>query len=641
MAFPLTLPTIGDINWGGVVNANWTTLNDAFQTLATFTGDISQTGAKTFSTGTGAVSLNGATTVLTSGTALTTVVSDTATATQPDGIFLSHRSSNTPIAAFGICLRMAAESSTTNDRSQFLVQSEWVDATDASRTSRAGLYVFDTAAREAIRMQASGSAPMIGFLGAAAIVRPASTTDLRTALINLGLYTTGGASPLNLNGGALTAAAGSFSGNISQTGATTLSTGSGAVSLNGPITVNPGTATSAVTITQGTITSAAVIPINSTVTWNAAVAFTAWKLNVTNTSSSATSLLLDLQVGAVSKFQVDRAGNAAIAQTAITTGSPTALRVTGGAHTTLTASTEASDVNFSLARTVQWATGALATQRAVRIQAPTYGFVGASTITTASTLAIGGAPVAGTNATLTNSFALNVESGSSNFAGSIIGALGTVSLPQYTFTGDINTGLYSPGADQIALATNGVARLSLSTSVATFTIINVLPASTTSAASLRVPHGTAPTAPTDGDVWTTTTGLFLRLNGVTNQALLNQDNLASVASFGVSRANINQGRVALTDGASIATDAATGNVFSVTLAGNRTLANPTNLKDGATYIWIITQDGTGSRTLAYGANFKWPGGVVPTLSTAAGAVDVICAIWNGTVLMGNVSKQFS
>lgn len=45
----------------------------------------------------------------------------------------------------------------------------------------------------------------IGFFGAAAASKPTSTTDLRTALINLGLYTTGGASPLDLNGGTLTA----------------------------------------------------------------------------------------------------------------------------------------------------------------------------------------------------------------------------------------------------------------------------------------------------------------------------------------------------------------------------------------------------------------------------------------------------
>jgi hypothetical protein len=50
----------------------------------------------------------------------------------------------------------------------------------------------------------TGATQKIGFYGATAIVQPSSTTDLRTALINLGLYATGGASPLNLNGGALT-----------------------------------------------------------------------------------------------------------------------------------------------------------------------------------------------------------------------------------------------------------------------------------------------------------------------------------------------------------------------------------------------------------------------------------------------------
>lgn len=44
----------------------------------------------------------------------------------------------------------------------------------------------------------------IGFFNATPIVQPANTTDLRTALINLGLLATGGATPLDLNGGALT-----------------------------------------------------------------------------------------------------------------------------------------------------------------------------------------------------------------------------------------------------------------------------------------------------------------------------------------------------------------------------------------------------------------------------------------------------
>jgi hypothetical protein len=47
-------------------------------------------------------------------------------------------------------------------------------------------------------------------------------------------------------------------------------------------------------------------------------------------------------------------------------------------------------------------------------------FASSSTLTTASTVAISGAPVTGTNATLTNSYALNIESGGTRFGGSIV-----------------------------------------------------------------------------------------------------------------------------------------------------------------------------------------------------------------------------
>lgn len=95
--------------------------------------------------------------------------------------------------------------------------------------------------------------------------------------------------------------------------------------------------------------------------------------------------------------------------------------------------------------------------------------------------------------------------------------------------------------------------------------------------------------------------------------------------------------VALTDGANIATDASLSNVFTVTLGGNRTLDNPTNLVSGGRYVWIITQDGTGGRTLAYGANFSWPGGITPVQPTAAAAIARIDATYNGTVLVSTIS----
>ena len=79
----------------------------------------------------------------------------------------------------------------------------------------------------------------------------------------------------------------------------------------------------------------------------------------------------------------------------------------------------------------------------------------------------------------------------------------------------------------------------------------------------------------------------------------------------------------LTDGSTITPDFADSNNFSVTLGGNRTLANPTNITAGQSGSIFITQDGTGSRTLAYGSYFDFAGGTAPTLSTTASAVDRI------------------
>lgn len=85
--------------------------------------------------------------------------------------------------------------------------------------------------------------------------------------------------------------------------------------------------------------------------------------------------------------------------------------------------------------------------------------------------------------------------------------------------------------------------------------------------------------------------------------------------------------VPLTDAANIATDAALSNYFRVTLGGNRTLSNPTNPRDGQTIEWHIRQDGTGSRTLAYGSAFRWPDDAAPTLSTGVNRLDVIVATY--------------
>lgn len=98
----------------------------------------------------------------------------------------------------------------------------------------------------------------------------------------------------------------------------------------------------------------------------------------------------------------------------------------------------------------------------------------------------------------------------------------------------------------------------------------------------------------------------------------------------------------LTDGANISWDLESNQVCSVTLEGNRTLDNPTNMVDGATYILIVKQDGTGSRTLAYGTAYKWEGGTAPTLTTTATTgIDILTFISDGTSMYGMAAQDFS
>ena len=82
-------------------------------------------------------------------------------------------------------------------------------------------------------------------------------------------------------------------------------------------------------------------------------------------------------------------------------------------------------------------------------------------------------------------------------------------------------------------------------------------------------------------------------------------------------ADINQ----LTDGPNISVDFNAGQNFTVTLAGNRTLDNPTNCVAGQVGSIFIVQDGSGNRTLLYGTSYDFAGGSAPTLSTDANAID--------------------
>jgi hypothetical protein len=86
----------------------------------------------------------------------------------------------------------------------------------------------------------------------------------------------------------------------------------------------------------------------------------------------------------------------------------------------------------------------------------------------------------------------------------------------------------------------------------------------------------------------------------------------------------------LSDGATVSWDAQAEPVSKVTLAGNRTLALPTNPIAGAFISLLIIQDGTGSRTVTWNAAFEFPSDTAPTLTTTADLADLFVFRYHNT-----------
>lgn len=263
--------------------------------------------------------------------------------------------------------------------------------------------------------------------------------------------------------------------------------------------------TAKVQVALGTITTD-LQALALTATWNAAVTFTAIKATITETSSNTGSKFVEFfggALGTTSLFAVRndsaialqasqlisgssagvlalQVGTAVAAGVTVSTtgvatsGNRTLLTVTAAADTAQTASTEKIDVDFALARTLQFATGAKATQRAFVVRNPTYSAVGATTITNAATVAIVDAPTAGTNVTLTNAYALWVQAGNVRFAGTVLNLsaanaqifLGptctmTIASNQTTMSADANGWIFTK-----TLSASGTAKVFTVTAVA-------------------------------------------------------------------------------------------------------------------------------------------------------------------------------
>ena len=156
---------------------------------------------------------------------------------------------------------------------------------------------------------------------------------------------------------------------------------------------------------------------------------------------------------------------------------------------------------------------------------------------------------------------------------------GTVSDPALTTSGDTNTGIFFPAADTIAFVEGGTE--------------------------------------------------VIRINSSSNVGIGTSSPGAKLAVVGTGYSPT----ITITDGATLNWDTSLGQVAQVTLGGNRTFAAPTNLVNGGFYSLLIIQDGTGSRTISWNAVFDFAGGTAPTLSTAAGAKDLITWRSDGTNML--------
>jgi hypothetical protein len=127
----------------------------------------------------------------------------------------------------------------------------------------------------------------------------------------------------------------------------------------------------------------------------------------------------------------------------------------------------------------------------------------------------------------------------------------------------------------------------------------------------------------------TVTGAFTATNLVTfadmaTAAIATQSNYFSgAASVLVPASQIYQPEITVTFGATTTFDFNTFINAVETLTGNVTTQTLSNVTAGKAGSITLIQDATGSRTSVFNSIFKFSGGVVPTLSTAANAIDVL------------------
>ena len=192
----------------------------------------------------------------------------------------------------------------------------------------------------------------------------------------------------------------------------------------------------------------------------------------------------------------------------------------------------------------------------------------------------------------------------------------------------VNAGVLSLNAPDATTNSKGVVQVGAGMNV-TGGVISIVDATTNSKGIVQIGSGLAVNAgvvtlvdatnsvkggvtTADSANITITTG---QINTGTNIPKLNTVNIFTKAYLSA--------QVTTTYAASWAPNLSLSNAFFMTLSGNLSLLNPTNMVAGGVYKIVLRQDNTGARTIAYDTYYKFASGAITTLSTTPNYYDVL------------------
>jgi hypothetical protein len=217
-------------------------------------------------------------------------------------------------------------------------------------------------------------------------------------------------------------------------------------------------------------------------------------------------------------------------------------------------------------------------------------------------------------------------------SGQVISSDGTFNLTFSTPTVAVSTGVSGLGS--------GVA-----TFLATPSSSNLISAVTDETGTGALVFATSPTlvtpalgTPSSGTVTNLTGTASININGTVGATTKAAGTFTTMTADTAVLDDIRETVAALTYGATITPNAADGSIRTITLTGNVTFSAFTSPVSGQTITLIITQDGTGSRTLT--STMKFSGGT-KTLTTTASAIDILTVSYIGTTYYASLSKAFA